>query len=787
MVPQHDNLRTEVEERLRFETLLSDLSARFVNVPADRVDAEILDGQRRICECLGLDASALWQNESESSSVYVLTHLFRPPGGPAAPDRMDAEQYFPWCLKLLVEGSLVIVSSLDKLPPEAARDVDSWRYFGAKTSLTVPLSAGGGKVFGFLSFNDLQTEREWPEALVNRLKLVAQIFANALARRHSDEALRENAERFRGLAESSLVGIYVLQEGRYNYVNPAMARIFGYSVEEMIGMFPHDIVQSSDHATVAENIRRRINGDLRAMHYQVRGRHKDGSTREVEVYGTTVATKRGRCLVGTLIDITERKRSEEALKQSEVRFRQVAETVADFLWEVDANGLYTYASPSVEKILGYTSEYLVGKKHFYDLFVPEVREELKTAAFRVFASKQSFRSFPNPNVAKDGRIVDLETSGLPVLNDAGELIGYRGADTDVTERTRAELKLRESEELNRTTFEQAAVGIAHVGTDGLCLRVNDRLCSLLGYQKEELLQLTFQDITYPEDLDTDLEYMRRLLSGEIKTCSFEKRYFRKDKSIVWADLTVSLVRTAAGQPKYFISVLEDINARKQAEEALRNLSGRLITAQERERAWIAKELHDGISQHLALLSIELDALQQNPPKRTDVGRLKKLHLRANEMLDDVRRLSHGLHPSILDHLGLASALNSYCRDIEKVGDLSILFTAHNVPRELPRDVALCLYRVAQEALQNVLKHSGANRVTVELFIHASELRMRIADNGKGFDLNGEPAADSLGLVGMRERIGLVQGKMKLDTKPGKGTVVEVCVPMQPYASSLAQR
>ena len=142
-------------------------------------------------------------------------------------------------------------------------------------------------------------------------------------------------------------------------------------------------------------------------------------------------------------------------------------------------------------------------------------------------------------------------------------------------RRRHELSLRESEELNRATFDQAAVGIAHVGTDGRCLRVNDKLCAIVGYPREELLRLTFQDITHPDDLETDLEHVRQVLAGEITTYTMEKRYFRKDRSLVWVNLTVSLVRTAAGEPRHFISVVEDITERKRAEEALRASEARL--------------------------------------------------------------------------------------------------------------------------------------------------------------------------------------------------------------------
>ncbi len=167
-----------------------------------------------------------------------------------------------------------------------------------------------------------------------------------------------------------------------------------------------------------------------------------GDTRYVTA--TAIAVPGQNLMVTTVQDVTDRVRAEERLRESELRFRQVAESVTDFIWEVDANGLYTYTSPSVERILGYTPEELEGKMHFYDLFEPASREHLKVAALEVFAARQSFRAFANANMSKAGRIVHLETSGVPILDDAGELRGYRGADTDVSDRKRAEELLRRS-------------------------------------------------------------------------------------------------------------------------------------------------------------------------------------------------------------------------------------------------------------------------------------------------------------------------------------------------------
>ena len=144
----------ESEEGTGFEAMLGELSARFVNVPADRVDREIEDAQRRVCECLGFDLSALWQRTPESPGHLVLTHLYRPPGGPPVPERMDASEHFPWSQQQVAAGKTIVVSSMDHVPEEASRDVASWRRFGMRTAWTIPLSAGDGPLFGTVSFND---------------------------------------------------------------------------------------------------------------------------------------------------------------------------------------------------------------------------------------------------------------------------------------------------------------------------------------------------------------------------------------------------------------------------------------------------------------------------------------------------------------------------------------------------------------------------------------------------------------------------------------------------------
>ncbi len=180
----------ELEAGRRFDTLIADLSLKFINLPANEVDREIEDAQRRVCQCLGLDMCSLWQWSAESPGFLALTHLYRSLQGPPTPDPMDAQEYFPWCLQQLLVGKVISASSIEDLPAEATRDKETCRHFGIRSALTIPLSVGRGPLIGALSFNDMKKERFWPEALVKRLEIVAQIFANAIARKRSDETIR---------------------------------------------------------------------------------------------------------------------------------------------------------------------------------------------------------------------------------------------------------------------------------------------------------------------------------------------------------------------------------------------------------------------------------------------------------------------------------------------------------------------------------------------------------------------------------------------------------------------
>ena len=261
--------------------------------------------------------------------------------------------------------------------------------------------------------------------------------------------------------------------------------------------------------------------------------------------------------------------------------------------------------------------------------------------------------------------------------------------------------------------------------------------------------------------------------------------------VVWPDSTVhwligkgKVLRDPAGNPVRMFGADMDITSRRLTEEALRAseeqlqaLAGSLFTAQEEERRRMARELHDDFNQRMAMLVNEVVTLENGLCRGTALQQpIESLRGKLEELSDDLRDTAHRLHSSALEHLGLVAALESYCADFLKLYPIGLEFVRRSVPSFIPGDIALCLYRVAQECLHNIAKHSGATQATVTLEGSKRRIRLAICDNGKGFvsGLTG----NGLGLVGIRERVRLVGGTVSIDPGPGRGARIEAEVALE---------
>jgi PAS domain S-box-containing protein len=307
--------------------------------------------------------------------------------------------------------------------------------------------------------------------------------------------------------------------------------------------------------------------------------------------------------------------------------------------------------------------------------------------------------------------------------------------------------------------------------------VGEQAEPMLGYPIEEWYEPDFwTSHLHPDDRERVItEFVKR--ANDNDNYELEYRLVAKDGRVVWLHSLVTVLHEN-GQPITVRGFSIDVTGSKQTEATLRDLSGRLINAQEEERRRIARELHDDLNQRMALLSIELEQLGQKVKKPYALHhRLENLQRQAQEISTDIHQLSYKLHPSKLDHLGLAPAVKSLCQEIAEKGYLKVELQESGLPAHLSKDITLCAFRIVQEALRNCVKHSGASLAKVSLKGSETEIRLSISDNGCGFDSESNKMQRGLGFTSMQERLRIVDGKIEIHSQPTCGTVIKASVPL----------
>lgn len=430
------------------------------------------------------------------------------------------------------------------------------------------------------SGRELSLELSFGEFVRDGKRFFTGFVRDVTERVRAEEALRESEGRFRAVVEQAADGILLVDvHGKHILEsNVSYQSMLGYAPEELSRLTLYDVVPYSREEM--DCYVRRVQERGRYVSGRRRHRRKDGSLVEVEVSASTVFYAESEAVCIVVRDITERLRFEEELQISEERFRSIIEQSPLSVQILSPDGRTLRVNRAWEELWGATLEEIsaagyniLRDRQLVDKGVmPYIERGFAGEAVRippiVYDPDQSL-----PEVGTNEEPQRWVSAYIyPVRDEAGNIREVTLVHEDITERVRAEGALRESEGRFRSTFEQAAVGMAHVGLGGEWLRVNEKLCEIVGYAREELLGLTFQGITHPEDLRRDEEAFRRLLLGEMDTYSTEKRYVRKDGSSVWINLTTALSREVSGEQRYFISVIEDITDRKRYEQELVRLA-----------------------------------------------------------------------------------------------------------------------------------------------------------------------------------------------------------------------
>lgn len=608
--------------------------------------------------------------------------------------------------------------------------------------------------------------------------------------RRAQLELEAARDRYVDLYDFSPAGHLTLDtHGRIVEASLRAGMLLGINRKEMIGQSLARFIASDDQDIFHRHCQEVLKTGTRQI-CEVDLRKKVGTSSCVYLESLAVHDEPGHITHWrtALLDSTERKRAEEALRASEERFRAIISNSPTLVFLKDTGGRYLHVNRQFERAFHMTRAQVVGKTD-EAIFVPEQAAMYRANDLKVLQAGVSLE-FEEVAMHDDGPHTSI-VSKFPLYDGVGKLFALCGISTDITDRKRAEEALRQSEERYRGIFENAVEGIFQTTLEGKYIAVNPALAHMYGYDSPDHMMATITDIASQLYVDPGRrDEFICLMKAQEEVSGFEALVYRKDGRFIWIAENVRTRRDQAGVLVGYEGTVENITARKLAEERLRatleqvrTLSGRLATVQEAERTRIARELHDELGVGLTCLKIDLSRLHTMVSEGAGARVRKKAGAKIRSMVGlidttiaSVQQLVTDLRPTVLDDLGLVAAIEWQCQDFQKRTGIpcTCVTSADDIAMEPER--ATAIFRICQEALTNTARHAQATAVTIKLESRSDTLQMVVADNGVGIPDTSVSNRQSLGLLGMRERVALFGGEIRIQGNPGKGTTVTACLP-----------
>jgi len=589
------------------------------------------------------------------------------------------------------------------------------------------------------------------------------------------------AEPYRLLVEQSPDAIFICREFRVTYVNAAAVRLCGaLAPRDLLGRPLLDVVHPDAHARVRDGVSRWMAGNA-AVPVEAQIVRPDASTTHVEMIGAVLDGGDGPDVQVILRDITERRRSEAALRESEERLTLAFAGAQEGVWDWNLETNAVVYSPRWKQMLGYADDEIEPHVSAWErvlhpddkAFAAELTERARRGE-RSYVGEFRLRH-------KDGHYIHVLTRGFPVRREGGPVVRIVGTHLDITERKRTEAALRESEERLTLSFAGAQEGVWDWDLETGGVVYSSRWKQMLGYADDEIepTVVAWERLLHPDDKARAQEVNESVVRGAA-TYEGEFRLRHKDGHYIHVLSRGFPVRHDPGGPVVrIVGTHFDLTERKlaDAERTRTELLSRLVFAQEDERRRIAREMHDQFGEQLTALNLRIRLLKEACGDHAGLSEQVVALEDVAERLDrDVDQLVWELRPTALDDLGLRAALANYINDWSRQAHVSAqLHTTGLLDDRLPSETETALYRIAQEALTNVAKHSHAKNVEVILERRADHVLLIIEDDGVGFDPGGAAGAagQGFGLLGMRERAGLIGATLQIESSVGAGTTIFV--------------
>jgi two-component system, chemotaxis family, CheB/CheR fusion protein len=575
-------------------------------------------------------------------------------------------------------------------------------------------------------------------------------------------------------------------------------RRFTASAEALLRLLPGDIGRPLSHIRIGVNL-----PDLEESIAQIskggrdlwrEARADDGRWYSVRILPFLTAERKIDGALIVFIDVDDLKRSHENQEREQKLISAILNSARDLLVIIlDGKGRVLQFNRAAQTLTGYSVEEVRGKTVWDFLPIPEERPHMKKGFEAALKGAEAHGETHWHTKRGEPRLIAW--SDTVAVQDGGKVDYVILTGTDVTERETAQEQVRDSDAAIRTLLETAPDAVLVHDAEGRVRFVNAAAEAVFGYKRRELVAQPFE-MLIPERFRQ--EHARQVANFFVKPhmrpmgAGLNLFGLRKDGTEFPADIGLSWFKTKAGT--LGVSFVADITERTKSEatmlqnqKELQALTARLLGLQEAGNRELARELHDDLSQKLAALGMEVSTLQRPSDKPLDSlpERVRALSGRINGLAEGVHAMSRRLHPAVLDELGLEAALVEECAAFSTEWGVSCRAESRGVPDSLPENISLCLYRVAQESLRNIARHAKATKVRVTLSGRRGGVALRIEDAGDGFDLKDTKRKGGLGLISMEERVRLVNGKLTILSNPGKGTAVEVFVPLDVSADKRA--
>ena len=606
--------------------------------------------------------------------------------------------------------------------------------------------------------------------------------------RNTTAALRKSEDHHRRLIDILPDAVCLIHpKGRLSAVNSQALALLGYSSsDELLQKNIFDLTPTDEHERIKTDIMIALKtGIIRNVEYTMF--RKDGTSCHVELSATVSLgfNDQPAGLLSVVRNITESKKAQYALQDSEERFRQMADNIQEVFWMSTADKTkIIYVSPAYEKIWGQSCTSLYDSpENWIKAVHPDDRKGVAESAI----TKQATGEYDEVYriTRPDGSIRWVQDRAFPIHDASGKIYRIVGIADDITKRKEAWDALGESEARKRAIMQAALDGIITIDHEGRMVELNSAAEKIFGQSQSKLIGENVLEVipaSFKPWFKNGLINCFAGVKGPIQGSRIEMPALRTDGSHFFAEFTITQIRLL-GHPMFTLYI-RDITKHKHAEAELRSLPQRIIKAQEDERSRIARELHDGINQMIASVKMRLRKVEEGLPDLKPAAReiLRRCDSLLVKVLEENRRIAHNLRPAELDQLGLTAACRSFCSDVQSRTSLKFQYRFIPFSQRLSPAIELNLFRIVQEAINNIEKYAQAKSVKLQIQFVKHSLVLKIQDDGNGFDAKNLKSEGKmlhgLGLTNMRERALSLGGTCEITSQLGVGTTIIVRVPVR---------